>query len=230
MFLNRREAGKQLAERIAPRFRATDPVVLGLPPGGVPVAYEIARALGAPLNPFLVRPVRVSRRRDLTVGVVSSGGTRVLDWEALHRAGLSPAEAALAARLRGTDLTRREHDYLGGTRPISVQDRTVLLVNDGMRTGANMHAAILALRQKQPARVLVAVPVAPARAIEKIRQLADAVVCLWTPSPLESVELCYEYYAPTSDGEVRELLALAREREPRFRAPFSLEETAFSNT
>ena len=230
MFLNRREAGKQLADRMAPHFRALDTVVLGLPPGGVPVAYEIARALGAPLNPFLVRPVRIPRRRDLTVGFVSSGGTRVLDWETLRRAGLSPAEAAFAARLRGTDLTRREHHYLGGAPPVSVRDRTVLLVNDGMLTGATMRSAILALREKQPAKVLVAVPVASPRAIEKIRHLADTVMCLWAPSPLESVELCYEYYAPTTEGEVRELLALARERAPRFRAPFPLDEPAFSNS
>jgi putative phosphoribosyl transferase len=230
MFLNRREAGKQLAYRLAPHLRASDPVVLGLPPGGVPVAYEIARALGAPLNPFLVRPVRVPRRRDLTVGFVSSGGTRVLDGETLRREGLSAAEAALAARLRGTDLTRREHDYLGGATPVSVQDRTVLLVNDGMRTGATMRSAILALRERQPAKVFVAVPVASPPAIEKIRNLADDVVCLWTPSPLESIELCYEYYAPTTDGEVRELLALSREREPRFRAPFPAEDTALSTS
>ena len=227
MFLNRREAGKQLAFRIMSRGRVWDPVVLGLPLGGVPVAYEIARALDAPLNPFLVRPVRVPRRRDLTVGFVSSGGTRILDWETLRREGLSAAEAALAAHLRGTDLTRREHDYLGGATPVSVRDRTVLLVNDGMLTGSTMRSAILALRARQPAKVLVAVPVASARAIEKIRNLADTVVCLWTPSPLESVELCYEYYAPTTDGEVRELLALSREREPRFGAPFPAEDTAF---
>ena len=230
MFLNRREAGKQLAQHLLPHVRASDPVVLGLPPGGVPVAYEIAHTLGAPLNPFLVRPVRVPRRRDLTVGVVSSGGTRVLDFEALRRAGLSPAEAALAAQLRGTDLTRREHHYLGGAPPVSLRDRTVLLINDGMRTGAIMQSAIRVLREKQPAKILVAVPVASSRAIEKIRPLADIVVCLWTPSALESIELCYEYYAPTSEGEVRELLALAREREPRYRAPFPGEETAFSNS
>ncbi len=230
MFLNRREAGKQLADRLAPQLRASDPVVLGLPLGGVPVAYEIARALGAPLNPFLVRPVRVPHRRDLTVGFVSSGGTRVLDLETLRREGLSPAEASLAARLRGTDLTRRERDYLGGVAPVSVRDRTALLVNDGMLTGATMRSAILALRAREPAKVLVAVPVASARAIEKIRNLADTVVCLWTPSPLESVELCYEYYAPTTEGEVRELLALARENEPGFHAPFPPEETIFSNT
>src|SRR5262245_42790088 len=230
MFLNRRDAGKQLAYRIAPHFRASDPVVLGLPPGGVPVAYELARALGAPLNPFLVRPVRVPRRRDLTVGFVSSGGTRFLDWETLRRSGLSAAEAALAARLRGTDLTRREHHYLSGTSPVSVRDRAVLLVNDGMLTGATMANAILALRERQPEKVLVAVPVASPHAIEKIRDLADSVVCLWTPSRLDSVELCYEYYAPTTDGEVRELLALARERAPRFRAPFPLEDAAFSHS
>ena len=230
MFLNRREAGKQLADHVVPHVRASDPVVLGLPPGGVPVAYEIARALGAPLNPFLVRPVRVPRRRDLTVGFVSSGGTRVLDHEILRRGGLSEAEGALAAHTRGTVLTRREHLYLGDASPVSLRDRTVLLVNDGMLTGAVMQSAVRALREKQPAKVFVAVPVASPRAIEKIRPLADAVVCLWTPSPLESIELCYEYYAPTSEGEVRELLALAREKAPRFRAPFPLEDAAFSNS
>ncbi len=229
MFLNRREAGKQLANRLAPRFRASDPVVLALPLGGVPVAYEIARAFGAPLNPFLVRPVRVPRRRDLTVGFVSSGGIRILDWETLRREGISAAEAAFAARLRESDLTRRERDYMGGAQPVSVRDRTVLLVNDGMRTGTTMRTAILALRQRQPAKVYVAVPVDSPRAVETIRSLADDVFCLWTSSVLESVELSYEYYAPTTDGEVRELVALARERKPRFRAPFPLEEAAFSN-
>jgi putative phosphoribosyl transferase len=224
MFLNRREAGKQLAHRLTSRLRASDAVVLGLPTGGMPVAYEIARAFPAPLNPFLVRPVRVPQRRDLTVGFVSSGGTRILDWEILRREHLSPAEAALAARLRETDLTRREHDYLAGAQPVSVRDRTALLVNDGMLTGATMRTAILALRQREPAKVFVAVPVASPRAIDTIRDLADDVFCLWTPLRLESIELCYEYYAPTSDGEVRELLALAREKEPRFRAPFSAED------
>jgi len=230
MFLNRREAGKQLAQHLMSQVRGSDPVVLGLPPGGVPVAFEIARAFGAPLNPFLVRPVRVPRRRDLTVGFVSSGGTRILDHETLRRGGLSAAEGALAAHLRGTDLTRREQHYLGGAPPVSLRDRTVLLINDGMRTGAIMQSAIRALREKQPAKIFVAVPVASSCAIEKIRPLADIVVCLWTPSALESIELCYEYYAPTSEGEVRELLALARESEPRYRAPFPGEEAAFSNS
>jgi len=230
MFLNRREAGKQLAYRILSRGRPWDPVVLGLPRGGVPVAYEVARTLRAPLNPFLVRSVRVPRRRDLTVGYVSSGGTQILDWETLRRERVSPAAAALAARLRETELTRREHEYLAGARPVSVQDRTVLLINDGMLTGATMRTAILALRQRKPAKVLVAVPVASPVAIQKIRALADDVICPWTPTPLEAIELCYEYYAPTTDGEVRELLALAKEREPRFRAPFPVEDTAFPTT
>lgn len=230
MFLNRREAGKQLAHHLSSLVRASDPVVLGLAPGGVPVAYEIARALGAPLNPFLVRPVRVPRRRDLTVGFVSSGGTRIMDHETLRRGGLSEAEGARAAHLRGTVLTRREHHYLGGASPVSLRERTVLLINDGMLTGAIMESAIRALREKQLAKIFVAVPVASSRAIERIRPLADMVVCLWTPSPLESIELCYEYYAPTSEGEVRELLALARERAPRYRAPFPSEEAAFSNS
>jgi len=228
VFLNRREAGKLLAARVASQFPVSNPVVLGLPRGGVPVAYEVARWLGAPLNPFLVRPVRIPRRRDLTIGFVASGAIRIFDADILRRERLSPSEAALAARLREMGLIHQELAYMGGAHPAAIQDRTVMLVNDGMSNGATMQTAITALRERRPAEILVAVPVASPAALKRIRPLADGVVCLWAPSPFDSIELCYQYYAPTTDGEVRELLALSRDGAPGRRAPLGHEEAVFT--
>jgi predicted phosphoribosyltransferase len=228
VFLNRREAGKLLAARVASQFPVSNPVVLGLPRGGVPVAYEVARALCAPLNPFLVRPVRIPQRRDVTVGVVASGAIRLLDAEILRRERLSPSEAALAARLREMGLIRQELAYMGGAHPAAIPDRTVMLVNDGMSSGTTMQTAITALRERRPAEILVAVPVASPAALKRIQPLADGVVCLWAPSPFDSIDSCYEYYAPTTDGEVRELLALSREGAPGPGAPLRQEEIVFT--
>lgn len=210
VFLNRREAGRELATQLAPYASVPDVVVLGLPRGGVPVAYQIAMALDAPLNPFLVRTVSPPLRDDQPIGFVATGGVRVFPPGVRSR-GIGRFGRPIGL-CEEAELARRERDYLGGADPLPVQNRTVILVDDGITTGSSMRAAIRALRERRPAEIVVAVPVAPPDVFDDVRSYADAGTCLRTPAPFDSVESWYRYYAPTSDGEVRELVALAREK------------------
>ncbi len=215
MLLNRREAGRLLARKLAVEATRGDAVVLGLPRGGVPVAYEVARALGAPLDVFPVRRLTLASTGDEVLGVVAPGGIRVFDREALARHRVSRAELHKAAAREDVEVARRMRDYKGGRPCENVVDKTVVLVDDGASTGRTLRAAILALHERRPARIVVAVPTSPAGVCELLRQSVDAVHCLMTPAPFESIERGYEFFAPTTDGEVRELLAMAREKNPR---------------
>jgi predicted phosphoribosyltransferase len=184
-------------------------IVLGLPRGGVPVAFEAAKALGAPLDVFLVRKLGVPGHDELAMGAIASGGVRVLNDSVVG--SLAIPEAALeevTARER-KELERRERAYRGGRSGPALGGRRIILVDDGLATGATMRAAVKALRAHEPARIVVAVPTAPPDAIDDLREEADEVVCLHTPAPFYGVGGSYDDFSQTSDEEVRELLARA---------------------
>jgi erythromycin esterase-like protein/predicted phosphoribosyltransferase len=199
-----------LAERLRHYASREDVVVLGLPRGGVPVAYEVARALDVPLDVYLVRKLGIPGHEELAFGAIATGGVRVLNKELIERLDL-PAEwvEAIDARER-RELERRERAYRGERPPPDLTGRTVILVDDGLATGSSMLAAIQAVREDDPARVVAAVPVAAREVCEALRPVADEVVCAMTPEPMQAVGLWYEDFSETSDDQVRALLARAR--------------------
>jgi erythromycin esterase-like protein/predicted phosphoribosyltransferase len=207
LFLDRRDAGRRLAEKIAGYSHRPDVLVLALPRGGVPVAYEVARALNAPLDVFVVRKLGVPGYEELAMGAVATGGVRVLNNEIIEALGIpAPIIDAVTARER-QELARRERLYRGSRPQPDVRGRTVILVDDGLATGATMYAAIEALRQQGPARIVVAVPTASPDTCEEMKRRADEVVCAITPEPFHAVGRWYQEFSQTTDEEVRELLA-----------------------
>ncbi|HEV7459016.1 MAG TPA: erythromycin esterase family protein [Solirubrobacteraceae bacterium] len=220
-FRNRVHAGRLLAERLRGYAGLDGVVVLGLPRGGVPVAFEVARELDAPLDVFLVRKLGVPGQEELAIGAVATGGTRVLNQELIDALGIADETVeAIDARAR-RELERRERAYRGERPPPDLAGRTVILVDDGLATGATMSAAVRAVREDAPARVVVAVPVADPNVCDSLRAEADEVVCLTTPAPLHSVGSWYEDFTQTTDEEVRELLRRAR-RPPEPPVPADL--------
>jgi erythromycin esterase-like protein/predicted phosphoribosyltransferase len=207
LFRDRREAGRVLAEKLAAYANRPDVVVLALPRGGVPVAYEVARRLVAPLDVFVVRKLGVPGYEELAMGAVASGGVRVLNDQLVERLGI-PEQLidAVAARER-QELARRERLYRGGSPPPDLRGRTVILVDDGLATGATMFAAIEALRKLNPARIVVAVPTASSDTCEEMKKKADEVICAITPEPFHAVGRWYQDFSQTTDEEVAELLA-----------------------
>jgi erythromycin esterase-like protein/predicted phosphoribosyltransferase len=212
---DRREAGRLLAEQLREYAGRDDVVVLALPRGGVPVAYEIAAALGAPLDVFLVRKLGVPGREELALGAIASGGIRVVNRQLVDALGMTTDEVEAIATRELAELERRERAYRGDRPPPDVTGKTVILVDDGLATGSSMWAAVLAVRADDPARIVVAVPVADPDVCESFRGEGDEVVCLMTPKPLRSVGSWYEDFGQTTDEEVRELLARARRPPPR---------------
>ena len=210
-FRDRREAGRFLARELAAYANRPDVIVLALPRGGVPVGDEIAQALHAPLDVFLVRKLGVPGHEEYAMGAIASGGVSVLNEEVVQRLGISPYQIETVAAREQRELERRERAYRGERPPPEVSGRTVILVDDGLATGASMQAAVLALRRLQPARIVVAVPVAAPETCEQLREIADEVVCATTPEPFYAVGLWYEDFSQTSDEEVRALLAQAEE-------------------
>jgi predicted phosphoribosyltransferase len=206
-FHNRTDAGRQLAERLAAYADRPDVLVLALPRGGVPVGYEVARALGAPLDVFLVRKLGVPGYEELAMGAVASGGVRVLNDEIVRGLGISEDEIDAAVARELQELGRRERLYRRSRPTPNVAGRTVILVDDGLATGATMRAAVAALRQQHPARIVVAVPTASPDTCEALKAEADDVICAMTPEPFFAVGHWYEDFTQTTDNEVRELLA-----------------------
>src|SRR3989449_4932927 len=207
LFRDRRDAGRLLAERLAAYASRPDVLVLALPRGGVPVAYEVAHRLGAPLDVFVVRKLGVPGHEELAMGAVATGGVRVLNDQLVEQLGISDQMIdAVAARER-QELARRERLYRGNRPPPDVRGRTVILVDDGLATGATMYAAVEALRQQQPGRIVVAVPTASPEICEELRAEVDEVICAITPDPFYAVGLWYEDFSQTTDEEGRELLA-----------------------
>ena len=210
-FRDRFEAGRLLAERLDSYAGEQDVIVLGLPRGGVPVAFEVARRLAAPLDVFVVRKLGVPGHEELAFGAIATGGVRVLAEDLLERLHMPSEwlEAIDASERR--ELARRERAYRGERPPPRLAGRVVVLVDDGLATGASMLAAVRAARQQSPARVVVAVPVADPAVCERLGRAADEVVCVSTPHPMLAVGAWYDDFSQVGDEEVRELLA----REPR---------------
>ncbi|HEX7239338.1 MAG TPA: phosphoribosyltransferase [Longimicrobiaceae bacterium] len=206
IFADRSDAGRRLAERLGRYAGRDDVVVLAVPRGGVPVGFEVARALGAPLDVLVVRKLGAPGNEELAMGAVAEGGIRVVNDEVV-RTGRIPAWLIdEETRLEQTEMERREHDYRGHRPPPVLRGRTVLLVDDGIATGATIRAALAALRAQDPARIVVATPTAPASACEELRRDADEVVCLATPEPFYSIALSYEEFPQLSDEQVDTLL------------------------
>src|SRR5512135_1526004 len=208
-FRDRTEAGQLLAEKLSAYAGRPDVLVLALPRGGVPVAYEVARALGVPLDVFLVRKLGVPGHEELAMGAIASGGVCVLNDDVVQALNI-PGRVieAVAARER-RELERRERAYRGGRPAPEVRGRAVILVDDGLATGSTMRAAVAALRRRGPARIIVAVPTAAPSTCEEFRHEADECVCDITPDPFYAVGLWYEDFSHTTDDEVRELLERA---------------------
>src|SRR5213596_2118823 len=213
-FANRTEAGRLLAEKLVNYAGRADVIVLGLPRGGVPVAFEVAQRLGALLDVFIVRKLGVPGFEELAAGAIASGGVRVLN-EDVMRAIPHADEAINAITARETaELERREQIYREGRPPPELRDRIVILVDDGLATGATMRAAVKALRERGAAKIVVAVPVGPPDTCHEIEQLADETVCLNSPPFFQAVGQYYEDFSQTSDDDVRELLTSAARDMP----------------
>jgi predicted phosphoribosyltransferase len=212
-FLDRRDAGRQLAERLDAYGGRDDVVVLALPRGGVPVAYEVATHLGAPLDVFVVRKLGVPGHEELAMGAVASGGIRVLNEQVVRAVGVRPEQVDRVTQAQLTVVAEREHAYRDDRPPPPVAERTVILVDDGLATGATMRAGVEALRQQHPAQLVVAVPVAAVEACAALGDLVDETVCMATPADFVAVGLWYRNFAQTTDDEVRALLDRARGAE-----------------
>ena len=208
-FRDRSDAGRQLAAQLARYAGRPDVVVLALPRGGVPVGYEVARELGAPLDVFLVRKLGVPGHEELAMGAVATGGVRVLNDHVVSALGIPDYVIDAVAVWEERELARRERLYRGERPPPDVRGRTVILVDDGLATGATMHAAVRALREQRPARIVVAVPTASPETCERLKEEVDDVICAVTPEPFYAVSLWYENFSQTTDEEVRDLLARA---------------------
>ena len=212
-FADRAEAGRILAGELEAYRGRDDALVLGLPRGGVPVAYEVALALGAPLDVFVVRKLGVPGREELAMGAIASGGVRVLNEDVIAALGLDDDAIARAAASENDELTRRERLYRGERGPVEARGRTVIVVDDGLATGSTMRAAAFALRAQDPRELVVAVPVGAAETCNSLRRDVDAVVCASAPHDFYAVGLWYEDFTPTTDEQVRALLERAAERE-----------------
>jgi putative phosphoribosyl transferase len=215
-YRNRTEAGRLLGGKLRHKYAdRSDVVVLALPRGGVPVGYEVARALNAPLDVFIVRKLGLPSHPEFAIGAIASGGVRVIDRAAMSRFGVTDEDLAVVAAAEERELERRERRYRGGLPAPDVTDKTLILVDDGLATGATMVAAATALRAQRPARLVVAVPVASPETCDAFREIVDDVVCVATPEPFYAVGLWYEDFSETSDEEVHELLGRAAREVPR---------------
>jgi predicted phosphoribosyltransferase len=213
-FADRREAGRELARLLPASVRTGDVVVLALPRGGVPVAYEIAHALGAPLDVFLVRKLGTPGHPELAMGAIASGGIRVLNDEVVRQLDIRPELIDAVAEREQGELARREAAYRQGRPMPSLGNRTVILVDDGLATGSTMKAAVEAVKQEHPARVIVAVPVGAAETCRALADMADEVICARLPRSFSAVGQWYQDFTQTTDDEVTELLEKIRP-EPR---------------
>jgi predicted phosphoribosyltransferase len=206
-YADRREAGRVLVDRVRGYAGRDDVVVLGLPRGGVPVAYEVARGLNAPLDVFVVRKLGLPGHPEYAMGAIASGGVRVLNDEAIRQLRVPPSVVEAVARAEQVELERRERAYRGARPAVPLEGRVVILVDDGLATGSTMRAAVLAVRRRLPSQIVVAVPVGARDTCRAMDEVADEVVCARMPEPFNAVGLWYENFDQASDDEVRELLA-----------------------
>ena len=213
LFQNRRQAGRHLAARLEEYANRSDVLVLALPRGGVPVGFELAKALRAPLDVFIVRKLGVPGQEELAMGAIAAGGVRILNDEVVRHLGIPEAVIAAVASAEQKELERRDQMYRD-SRPLpALRGRTVILVDDGLATGSTMRAAIAAVRQQHPARIVVAVPVGAASTCEEFKLEVDRIVCGLTPEPFHGVGEWYEDFSQTTDEEVRGLIDLASQSQ-----------------
>ena len=219
-FRDRFEAGRTLAARLDKYAGRDDVIVFGLPRGGVPVAFEVAHGIGAPLDVFIVRKIGVPWHEELAMGAIASGGVRLIDENLVRQLGLTVDDVEQVVEQEQRELERRERQYRGDRPFPDVTGRTGILVDDGLATGASMRVAVAALRQEHPARIVVAVPIAPPDTCATLREEADDVVCALTPEPFYAVGLWYKDFTQTTDEEVHDLLTESQyETSERRRAP-----------
>ena len=209
LFADRRHAGQVLARVLGKYAGHSDVVVLALPRGGVPVAYEVARRLDVPLDVFVVRKLGVPGCEEFAMGALASGGLIILNEDPIRELGISREDIVKAAQAESQELLRRERAYRGDRPPVDVSGKTAILIDDGLATGSTMRAAIQALRQRNPAKIVAAVPVAAPEACSEMSEEADDVICAITPQPFYAVGLWYQDFSQNTDEEVRALLEAA---------------------
>ncbi|MGF1500022.1 MAG: phosphoribosyltransferase [Elainellaceae cyanobacterium] len=209
IFRDRTDAGQRLAQHLRSYSDRPDTIVLGLPRGGVPVAAEVAEALNLPLDVLVVRKLGVPGSEEMAMGAIASGNVRYLNRPLIERLKISALDIEGVTIEEQQELNRREKAYRNGRPPLDVQNCSVILVDDGLATGATMRAAVEALKQRHPKQIVVAVPVAAAEICERLRQQVNAVVCAETPDPFRAVGIWYEQFPQTTDDEVRTLLRRA---------------------
>jgi putative phosphoribosyl transferase len=209
-FHDRRDAGQRLALALRAYSHRSDLIVLALPRGGVPVAFEVAAELGAPLDVFVVRKLGLPWHEELAMGAIASGGVQILNHDLIRIARVSNAQIAHVIATEEAELARRERLYRGNRPFPDLRDKTVILVDDGLATGASMRAAVEALRLEGPARIVVAVPVAAPEVCDAFRDIADDVVCAETPEPFLGVGRWYADFSQTTDSEVHDILERSR--------------------
>jgi putative phosphoribosyl transferase len=212
-FPNRLEAGRQLAQKLEKYAGRDDVIVLGLPRGGVPVANEVAKHLGAPLDVFIVRKLGVPGFEELAAGAIASGGVRVLNEDVMRAIPHADQAIETVTARETAELQRREQLYREDRAPQELRDRIAILVDDGLATGATMRAAVKALRQREAAKIVVAVPVGPPDTCHEIEEQADETICLSTPEFFQAVGQYYDDFSQTTDEDVRELLGRAAQEQ-----------------
>ena len=205
-FKDRRDAGRTLAQKLEHYAGRQDVLVLALPRGGVPVAYEVSRHLNVPMDIFIVRKLGLPGREELAIGAIATGGVRVLNEDVIRLLNVREELIRFVAKRELQELKRREQIYRGDRTELDVRDRTVILIDDGLATGASMRAAVKGLRAQHPARIVVAVPAAAADICEAFRREVDEIVCAITPEPFQGVGRWYEDFSQMTDDEVRSLL------------------------
>jgi putative phosphoribosyl transferase len=213
LFRDRADAGRQLAAHLTSYTGRTDVLVLALPRGGVPVAFQVSQALGAPLDVFLVRKLGVPGHEELAMGAIATGGTRVLNEDVVRGLHISAEIIETVAAREQRELERRERLYRNGLPAPEVRGRACVLVDDGLATGSTMRAAVAALRQQQPTRIAAAVPVAAPSTCEEFQAEVDEVVCALTPEPFYAVGLWYDDFSATTDDEICDLLRRSKIRD-----------------
>ena len=205
-FEDRRDAGKKLADKLSVYAGQSKVLILALPRGGVPVAYEVALALNAPLDIFIVRKLGVPGREELAIGAIASGGVRILNSDIIRMLSIPEEVINFVAKVELQELQRCEHRYRQGAPAPDVREKTVILIDDGLATGASMRAAVAGLRAQHPSRIIIAVPAAAAQTCDALRSEVDDVICAITPEPFYGVSRWYEDFSQVTDEEVRTLL------------------------
>jgi predicted phosphoribosyltransferase len=210
LFLDRRDAGRRVAVRLMEYANDPNAIVLALPRGGVPVAYEVAFALNVPLDVFVVRKLGAPGQEELAIGAIASGDIRVLNDELVTYLGISDKQIEEVVDTEKKELERREKIFRDDRPPVDAEGKTIILVDDGLATGSTMMAAVTALRARNPERIIVAVPTGAPEVCARMRELADECICATTPLPFRAIGVWYEDFTQTSDEEVHALLERAR--------------------